>query len=82
MYLKTQFSEADLKERGIVVGFDARYNSAKWGALTAEIFARHNVRVRLFRDIVPTPYVAFNVRIASSQELLSPSVKRLEGREP
>ena len=48
--------------KGIVVGFDARYNSKTWGALTAQIFSNAGVRVRLFSDIVPTPYVAFNVR--------------------
>ena len=30
--------------------------------MTAQIFATAGVRVRLFSDIVPTPYVAFNVR--------------------
>jgi len=61
-YAKTQFTAADLAQRGICVGFDARYDSDKYGALTAMIFARGGVRVRLFSDIVPTPYVAFNVR--------------------
>ena len=61
-YVKTQFSSEELSTRGICVGFDARYNSKKYGQLTAQIFARGGVRVRIFNDIVPTPYVAFNVR--------------------
>lgn len=61
-YMKSQFSQDELREKGIVVGFDARYNSSTWGRLTAQIFAQHGVKVRIFKDIVPTPYVAFNVR--------------------
>ena len=60
--MKSQFSQDELREKGIVVGFDARYNSSTWGRLTAQIFAQHGVKVRIFKDIVPTPYVAFNVR--------------------
>ena len=63
--MKSQFSQDELREKGIVVGFDARYNSSTWGRLTAQIFAQHGVKVRIFKDIVPTPYVAFNVRKCS-----------------
>ena len=61
--MKSQFSADHLREKGIVVGFDARYNSRTWGRLTARIFANHGVKVRIFSEIVPTPYVAFQVRL-------------------
>ena len=46
-----------------MVGFDARYNSKKWATLTAQVFSNEGVRVRLFSDICPTPYVAFCTRL-------------------
>ena len=61
--MKSQFTAAELADSGIVVGFDARYNSRDWGCLTARIFAAHGVKVRIFDEIVPTPYVAFQVRL-------------------
>ena len=45
-----------------MIGFDARYNSKKWATLTAHIFSSANCRVRLFSEICPTPYVAFQTR--------------------
>jgi len=61
-YAQSQFSQSELSEKGIVVGFDARYNSKKWATLTAQVFSNEGVRVRLFSDICPTPYVAYCTR--------------------
>jgi len=61
-YAQSQFSPEDLEKKGIVIGFDARYNSKKWATLTAHIFSSANCRVRLFSEICPTPYVAFQTR--------------------
>lgn len=51
-----------LSENGIVVGFDGRHNSKRFAELTAAIFAHAGYRVRLFGDVVPTPFVPFSVQ--------------------
>lgn len=59
-HAQSQFTPEELASKGIVIGFDARYNSKSYASLTASIFARAGCRVRLFSDICPTPYVAFS----------------------
>lgn len=61
-YAQKQFTTEELATKGIVIGFDARYNSKSYASLTASIFARAGCRVRLFSNICPTPYVAFSCR--------------------
>lgn len=61
-YLKEQFSQEDLSERGIVVGNDARHNSARFARLSANVFISNGIKTYLFGDIVCTPYVPFTVR--------------------
>jgi phosphoglucomutase / phosphopentomutase len=61
-YLKTQFSTEDLKERGIVVGNDARHNSSRFARLSANVFLANGIKTYLFGEIVCTPYVPFTVR--------------------
>ena len=56
-YLKSFFGFERLKNDGIVLGFDARHNSEQFAYLTANIFIRAGVRVYLFRQITPTPFV-------------------------
>ncbi|KAL1494311.1 hypothetical protein ABEB36_009928 [Hypothenemus hampei] len=51
-----------LKENGIVVGYDGRYNSRRWAELTATIFISAGYQVRLFSDVNPTPFVPFAVK--------------------
>merc|ERR550519_1699382 len=58
-YLLTQ--EPNLTEKGVVVGYDGRHNSARWASLTAGVFIRAKVPVILFRTTVPTPFVPFTV---------------------
>ncbi|XP_064609937.1 phosphopentomutase-like [Liolophura sinensis] len=59
-YLESACS--DLKERGVVVGFDGRHNSRRFAWLTAAIFMHAGVKVYLFSNLCPTPYVAYGVR--------------------
>ncbi|CAL8333216.1 unnamed protein product [Lota lota] len=64
-YLEQCF--ADLKERGVVIGYDARAHPASGGSskhfasLAAAAFISQGVPVHLFSDITPTPFVPFSV---------------------
>uniref|UniRef100_A0A3B1JXH5 Phosphoglucomutase 2 n=1 Tax=Astyanax mexicanus TaxID=7994 RepID=A0A3B1JXH5_ASTMX len=64
-YLEQCFT--DLKERGVVIGFDAREHTASGGSskrfasLAAAILTSRGVPVYLFSVFTPTPYVPFTV---------------------
>ncbi|KAK1175339.1 phosphoglucomutase-2-like isoform X1 [Acipenser oxyrinchus oxyrinchus] len=64
-YLEKNFP--DLKERGVVIGFDARAHppsgssSIRFAKLAAAVFISHGVPVYLFSDITPTPFVPYTV---------------------
>uniref|UniRef100_A0A8C4RRP8 Phosphoglucomutase 2 n=1 Tax=Erpetoichthys calabaricus TaxID=27687 RepID=A0A8C4RRP8_ERPCA len=64
-YLEQHF--IDLKERGVVIGFDARAhpasggNSKRFATLAATVFVSHGVPVFLFSSITPTPFVPYTV---------------------
>ncbi|VUZ50130.1 unnamed protein product [Hymenolepis diminuta] len=51
-----------LKPKGIIVGYDGRYNSKTWACITANIFVRSGWKVYLFRDVNTTPFLAYGVR--------------------
>ncbi|KAG7458701.1 hypothetical protein MATL_G00223390 [Megalops atlanticus] len=57
----------DLKERGVVIGFDARSHppsggsSKRFASLAATVLVSRGVPVYLFCDITPTPFVPFTV---------------------
>ncbi|KAG7206609.1 hypothetical protein KM043_000291 [Ampulex compressa] len=51
----------DAHDRGIVVGYDGRYNSKRFAELTAAIFVSNNVRVYLFSKVCPTPFIPYAV---------------------
>uniref|UniRef100_A0A7S1MRS5 Phosphomannomutase-like protein n=1 Tax=Neobodo designis TaxID=312471 RepID=A0A7S1MRS5_NEODS len=61
-YLTSQFSAEDLASRGVVVGYDGRYNSDIFAQITANACIAKNVKCRLTSSVVPTPYVAFALR--------------------
>ncbi|CAL7946214.1 unnamed protein product [Xylocopa violacea] len=48
-------------EKGIVIGYDGRYCSKRFAQLTATIFVRNNVKVYLFPEVVPTPFIPYGV---------------------
>jgi phosphomannomutase len=52
----------DARTRGLVVGYDGRRFSLEFAQDTAAVFAAHGIPVVLFRDVDPTPLVAFTVR--------------------
>ncbi len=51
----------DAKERGVVVGYDARHKSNQFALATARVMASRGIRTYLFPHVVPTPLVAFGV---------------------
>ncbi|CAK9302473.1 unnamed protein product [Gordionus sp. m RMFG-2023] len=54
-----------LKEKGIVIGFDGRYNSHRWAKMSANIFINAGVKVYLFSHLCPTPFVPFALKYYS-----------------
>lgn len=56
-------SLGNLKERGVVIGYDARAHppsggsSKRFASLAAAVFISRGVPVHLFSDITPTPFV-------------------------
>nr|XP_025853345.1 phosphoglucomutase-2 [Vulpes vulpes] len=64
-YLEKQFS--DLKQRGVVISFDARAhppsggNSRRFARLAATTFITQGIPVYLFSGITPTPFVPYTV---------------------
>ncbi|KAF0037442.1 hypothetical protein F2P81_010316 [Scophthalmus maximus] len=64
-YLEDSFE--NLKEQGVVIGYDARAHPPSGGSsklfasLAAAVFISRGVPVHLFSDITPTPFVPFTV---------------------
>ncbi|XP_066576560.1 phosphopentomutase [Amia ocellicauda] len=64
-YLEKSFP--DLKDRGVVIGFDARAHppsggsSKRFAHLAATVLISRGVPVYLFSDITPTPFVPYTV---------------------
>ncbi len=48
-------------ELGVVVGFDTRFSSDRFGAAVAEVIAANGIRVKLFSQAAPTPACSFGV---------------------
>ena len=55
-------TERKVKTAGIVIGHDARHNSAKFAKLTAAAFIAKEIKVWWYEDLVHTPMVPFAVR--------------------
>ena len=53
---------ADLDDRVVVVGFDARRDSRRFAADAVGVLAAAGIRVRLFTEPTPTPLVAYAAR--------------------
>jgi phosphomannomutase len=49
------------RERGVVIGFDARRKSDVFAADTARVMAAVGIPARLFDQLVPTPVVAWSI---------------------
>ena len=51
----------NIKDLGIVIGYDARHNSHRFAQRIAAVFLHAGIKTYLFSDIVPTPYVPFAI---------------------
>ena len=49
--------DASLKQKGVVIGYDGRYNSKTFAELTAAVFLSRGFKVILFPSMCPTPFV-------------------------
>ncbi len=47
--------------RGVVVGFDTRFSSDRFGAVVAQVIAANGIDVKLFSQPAPTPACSFGV---------------------
>jgi len=54
--------QEDIKTKGVVYGYDGRYNSKRWAKLAAGVFLRENIPVYLFKTTTPTPFIPFAIR--------------------
>ena len=59
-------AEPGARERGVVVGQDARHKSADFAGDAARVFAAAGLPVHRFAGPVPTPLVAFSVRMLAA----------------
>lgn len=48
-------------ERGVVFGFDGRYNSKRFAELSTTVFLNNKIKVYLYSRTVPTPFVPFAI---------------------
>lgn len=61
-YMKEQYPDKSLwSKRGIVFGYDARYNSKRFAELSAVVFVKNGFRVFLYTCYVATPLVPFAI---------------------
>ncbi|KAH8331645.1 hypothetical protein KR074_008924 [Drosophila pseudoananassae] len=61
-YLKEQYpNPEDWSERGIVFGYDGRYNSHRFAELSAIVFLSNDFKVWLFKRVVATPMVPYAI---------------------
>ncbi|ELU07916.1 hypothetical protein CAPTEDRAFT_179932 [Capitella teleta] len=51
----------NVKDRGVVIGYDARHNSRRFAELASTVLLNLGIRVYLFSKITPTPFVPFGV---------------------
>uniref|UniRef100_A0A2M3Z383 Putative phosphoglucomutase/phosphomannomutase n=1 Tax=Anopheles braziliensis TaxID=58242 RepID=A0A2M3Z383_9DIPT len=60
-YLLKCYPTAEERSRGIVLGYDGRYNSKRFAELSACVFLNENIPVWLYSRTVATPFVPFAV---------------------
>ncbi|RPB25506.1 phosphoglucomutase-2 [Terfezia boudieri ATCC MYA-4762] len=61
-YVIEQFGRNAAVERGIVVGYDHRHNSARFARLTAAAFLTQGIKVYFYDELSHTPLVPFGIK--------------------
>lgn len=61
-YLIETLSLTTLQQRGIIIGYDARKFSRNFAEITASVFISKRIKVFMFSQIIPTPFVSFSIR--------------------
>jgi alpha-D-glucose phosphate-specific phosphoglucomutase len=57
MYLRKH----NLADRGLIVGYDARYASEEFAVAVAEVVAAQGIKVAMSRALCPTPVVSYSI---------------------
>lgn len=57
----TVMGEQGAKDRGIVIGYDQRFNSEHFAAAAAEVLAANGIKVWLTDGATPTPVISYSV---------------------
>lgn len=62
------FLNKDLKsKKRVVVGYDSRINSRKFAEITADVFAANDIEVYFWKEIVPTPVLAYSIKYIEAE---------------
>lgn len=56
-----------LRSKGLIIGHDARHNSARFARLVALAFLQKGVKVYFSEYIIPTPLIAYGLRLYGCQ---------------
>lgn len=59
-YVKKHYTPEEF-ERGVVFGYDGRYNSKRFAELSSTVFVQSGIRVFLYSRMVATPFVPFAI---------------------
>lgn len=54
-------AKPDVQKKGIVFGYDGRYNSEKWAKISTAVCVSEGIPVYLFSQMCPTPYIPFSI---------------------
>src|SRR5262245_25011794 len=55
-------AQSGLASRGVIVGYDTRFQSERFAAEAAQVLAGHGIRCLMSSNAIPTPAVAHAVR--------------------
>lgn len=59
-YIKQTYKPEDY-QRGVIYGYDGRYNSKRFAELSATVFIQSGIPVYLYSRMVATPFVPFGI---------------------
>ncbi|XP_015586696.1 glucose 1,6-bisphosphate synthase [Cephus cinctus] len=51
----------DVQDKGVILGYDGRYNSKRFAELTAVILINNNIKVYMYSTVCPTPFIPYGV---------------------